>query len=89
MLVGMYLLISKSKFGRWAQATGGNMQAAFSSGVNVNMVRAVAFILMGVFCAVVSLIFCARLWRRFPFLRNFLWPEIYYLRGSRRHDLYR
>lgn len=61
LLVGMYLLISKSKFGRWAQATGGNMQAAFSSGVNVNMVRAVAFILMGVFCAVVSLIFCARL----------------------------
>lgn len=61
LLVGMYLLISKSKFGRWAQATGGNIQAAFSSGVNIDMVRAVALILMGVFCAIVALIFCARL----------------------------
>ena len=60
-LVGMYLLISRSKFGRWAQATGGNMQAAYSSGVNVNMVRAVAFIIMGAFCALISIIFCARL----------------------------
>jgi len=60
-LFGMYFLISKSKFGRWAQATGGNIHAAYSSGVNVGMVQAIAFIIMGAFCALVSLIFCARL----------------------------
>jgi len=60
-LIGMYLLISRSKFGRWAQATGGNIQAAYSSGVNVGMVRTIAFIIMGAFCALVSVIFSARL----------------------------
>jgi len=60
-LVGMYLLISRSKFGRWAQATGGNAQAAYSSGVNVGMVRMVAFVIMGAFCALVGVIFSARL----------------------------
>jgi ribose/xylose/arabinose/galactoside ABC-type transport system permease subunit len=60
-LIIMYLLISKSKFGRWAQATGGNEQAAYSSGINTKMVRTVAFVLMGVFSAFVGIIFCARL----------------------------
>ena len=60
-LVGMFLLISRSKFGRWAQATGGNIQAAFSSGVNIDIVRAVAFIIMGAFCSLIGVIFCARL----------------------------
>ena len=60
-LVGLFLLINRSKFGRWAQATGGNKQAAYSSGVNVGLVQTVAFIIMGAFCALVSIIFCARL----------------------------
>lgn len=65
-LIAMYLLISKSKFGRWAQATGGNAQAAYSSGVNINMVQAVSFILMGIFCAFIALTFCARLGNASP-----------------------
>ncbi len=65
-LVAMYLLIGKSKFGRWAQATGGNAQAAYSSGVNTNMVQAVSFVLMGVFCAFIALTFCARLGNASP-----------------------
>ena len=60
-LTGMYLLIGRSKFGRWAQATGGNKQAAYSSGVNVALVQTVAFVLMGLFSALISVIFCARL----------------------------
>ena len=60
-LIIMYLLLSKSKYGRWAQATGGSEQAAYSSGINTKMVRTVAFVIMGVFGAVVSIIFCARL----------------------------
>lgn len=61
LIVVMYLLISKSKFGRWAQATGGNSQAAYSSGVNVSMVTTVAFLIMGVFSAIVGIMFCARM----------------------------
>ena len=65
-LVCMYLLISKSKFGRWAQATGGNPQAAYTSGVNINMVQTVAFVIMGVTCAFIAVIFCARLGNASP-----------------------
>lgn len=61
LMILFYLLISHSKFGRWAQATGGNDQASYSSGVNINMVRTVAFILMGVVSAFIAVIFCARL----------------------------
>ena len=61
LMLVMYLLVSRSKFGRWAQATGGNMQAAYSSGVNVNLTRVVAYIVMGVFAAVIGLILSARL----------------------------
>lgn len=60
-LVIMYLLISKSKFGRWAQATGGNIQAAYSSGVNVNLTRMVAFLVMGVLAAFVGIMISGRL----------------------------
>ena len=56
-----YILISRSKFGRWAQATGGNEYSAFSSGINVNLVRWVPFILMGIAAAFIGIIFCARL----------------------------
>jgi ribose/xylose/arabinose/galactoside ABC-type transport system permease subunit len=60
-LVGMYLLISKSKFGRWAQATGGNRQAAYSSGVNTALVQTAAFIIMGICSSLVAIILTARL----------------------------
>ena len=60
-LIAMYMLISKSKFGRWAQATGGNIQAAYSSGVNVKMVQTAAYIIGGFSCAFVGILFCARL----------------------------
>lgn len=57
----MYLIVSRSKFGRWAQATGGNLQAAHSSGVNVNLTRVVAYVIMGVFASIIGLILSARL----------------------------
>ena len=60
-LVCMYLLISRSKYGRWAQATGGNTQAAYSSGVNTKAVCATAFILMGLFGSFIAVILTARL----------------------------
>jgi len=56
-----YILISRSKYGRWAQATGGNEYSAFSSGINVNMVRWIPFVLMGIAAAFIGIIFCARL----------------------------
>ena len=60
-LIGMYLLISRSKFGRWAQATGGNPQAAHSSGVNTKAVCATAFIIMGLVGSFIAIILTARL----------------------------
>lgn len=57
----MYLVVSRSKFGRWAQATGGNIQAAHSSGVNVNLTRVIGYVVMGLFAAIIGLILSARL----------------------------
>lgn len=61
LMLVMYLVVSRSKFGRWAQATGGNIQAAHSSGVNVNMTRVVGYVIMGVFATIIGLILSARL----------------------------
>jgi len=70
ILAGMYTLISRSKFGRWAQATGGNEQAAYSSGVNTRFVRMVAYMLMGFFGSLIGVILCARLSVGSPALGN-------------------
>lgn len=48
-----YILMHKTKFGRYVYAVGGNIHAAIASGVNVFWTRVYTFVIMG-FCAGVA-----------------------------------
>ena len=49
----IYILMHHTKFGRYVYATGGNINAAIASGVNVFVVRLLVYTIMG-FCAGVA-----------------------------------
>lgn len=60
-LILMYVIVSKTKFGRRAQAIGGNEEAAINSGVRVNRVKIMVYTLNGLIAAFAGLIMIARL----------------------------
>ena len=60
MIVLMYIIINKTKFGRHAIAIGGNEQAARVCGVNVKKVQNGVYILMGLCVAVAAIIMDGR-----------------------------
>ncbi len=62
----MYLLISKTKFGRRAQAIGGNEEAAHNSGINVSAMKCAAYGIMGLVSAFVVLTTIGRLGSAVP-----------------------
>lgn len=66
ILVIFYTLINLTKFGRRAQAIGGNETAAFNSGVNVKKIKYIVYALMGLVSAIVSLTIAARLQSAMP-----------------------
>ena len=60
-LIITYVLVSKTKFGRRAQAIGGNEEAAINSGVRVNRVKIMVYTINGAIAAFAGLIMVARL----------------------------
>lgn len=58
---GAYLFMKYSKLGREIYAVGGNLTASKLSGINVNYVRMMAFIIAGSMAAVASVLMTARL----------------------------
>jgi ribose/xylose/arabinose/galactoside ABC-type transport system permease subunit len=56
----MWVIINRTKFGRYALACGGNTEAARVSGINVGFVRIRAYATMGMVAAVASAVMCAR-----------------------------
>ena len=60
-LIVMYILVSKTKFGRRSQAIGGNEEAALNSGVRVNRVKIMVYTINGIIAAFAGLIMVARL----------------------------
>jgi ribose/xylose/arabinose/galactoside ABC-type transport system permease subunit len=56
-----YILMHKTKFGRYVYAVGGNVNAATASGVNVFKTRVLTYILSGVFVGVASIIMTSRI----------------------------
>ncbi len=64
MLIGflmMYLLLNKTKFGRYVYAVGGNSTAAHFSGINVKKVKIIAWTISGVLGAFAGIVLAARL----------------------------
>lgn len=56
-----YILLHKTRFGRYVYAVGGNMNAAIASGVNVFWTRVYTFIIMGFCAGVAGVIMCSRI----------------------------
>jgi inositol transport system permease protein len=55
-----WMLLNKTKFGRYVYAVGGNQKAALASGINTDRILMKAFILNGVLCAVAGIVFMSR-----------------------------
>lgn len=58
---GAYLFMKYSKLGREIYAVGGNLTAAKLSGINVNYVRMMAFVIAGAMAGIASVLMTARL----------------------------
>jgi ribose transport system permease protein len=56
-----YFLLSRTRFGRYVYAVGGNLEASRLSGVPVNRVRIAVFVIAGLCSALAGIVFWARL----------------------------
>ena len=61
MILIAYVLLNITKFGRRIVAVGGNEKNAFLSGIPVERYKIAVYALAGLFCAVASLVFAARI----------------------------
>lgn len=56
-----YTVLNYTKFGRRIVAIGGNEKNAYLSGINVVRYKIITYAIAGLFCAVASIVFCARI----------------------------
>jgi ribose transport system permease protein len=63
-----YIVITKTKFGRRAQAVGGNEQAAFNSGVKIAVVKSMTYMMMGLVSAFIAFTSIGRIGSAMPTL---------------------
>jgi len=56
VIIGSILLLRKTVVGRWIYAVGGNIKTAYLSGVNVNLIIILAYVLCGFLAALAGLI---------------------------------
>ncbi|WP_168879129.1 ABC transporter permease [Rhizobium sp. P28RR-XV] len=56
-----WILLNKTKFGRYVYAVGGNDRAARASGINPNSIIIKAFIFNGILCAVAGIVLMSRI----------------------------
>ena len=61
MVLLAYVMMSYTKFGRRVVALGGNEKNAFLSGINVTRYEMAVYAISGLFCAVASIVFVARI----------------------------
>ena len=59
--IGMTLISTRTRFGRYVYATGGNPEAAELSGINIRMLTVKVFALMGALTGIAAIIASARL----------------------------
>ena len=65
-LVVMYIIVSKSAFGRRVQAIGGNREAAINSGIKVKMITILVFMIGGIMSAISGMVIASRLGSGLP-----------------------
>jgi|TARA_R110002074_G_scaffold11030_9_gene41124 erythritol transport system permease protein len=59
--VGVYLLLTRSAFGRWLYSTGGNARAAELSGVPIRKVQIAVYVLSGICAAIAGIVLSSQL----------------------------
>ncbi len=65
-MVGLWVILEKTRFGRNAFATGGNTEAARASGINTKKTVFIAYLIAGVFTAVAGVMLMSRLAAGYP-----------------------
>lgn len=61
-IIGLsWVLLNKTKFGRYVYAVGGNQKAALASGINTDKIIIKAFIFNGLLCAVAGIVYMSRI----------------------------
>ncbi len=60
-VVVSWVLLNKTKFGRYVYAVGGNQRAALASGINPNSIVIKAFVFNGILCAVAGIVLMSRI----------------------------
>ncbi|WP_309546891.1 ABC transporter permease [Rhizobium rhizogenes] len=60
-IVISWVLLNKTKFGRYLYAVGGNERAARASGINPNSIVVKAFIFNGILCAIAGIVLMSRI----------------------------
>jgi len=65
LIVGQFIL-RKTKFGRYAYATGGNQEAAITSGINVDRIKIIVFLISGMLSGLAGSILAGRLFSGNP-----------------------
>lgn len=61
VLVSWTFLLTRTKFGRYVYAIGGNAEAARRAGIHVSLVRCVAFMLAGLTAGIAGIVYASRL----------------------------
>lgn len=61
VIVASWILLNKTKFGRYVYAVGGNERAALASGINPDSVVVKAFIFNGILCAIAGIVLMSRI----------------------------
>lgn len=61
VLIGIWVLLNKTRFGYYIYALGGNKTAAQYSGVDVRKINMIPYILIGLLCGIGGIIWSARL----------------------------
>ncbi len=66
------IMLSRSAFGRWLYASGGNERAADLSGVPVKFVKVTVYVLSGICAAIAGLVLSSQLTSAGPHRRHHL-----------------
>ncbi len=61
LLVATSILLSRTKFGRYMYAVGGNAEASRRAGINLSRIRVAAFALCGVFAGITGILYASQL----------------------------
>ncbi|QCX34395.1 ribose ABC transporter permease [Caloramator sp. E03] len=65
-LVTMYILMNKTKFGRYVYAVGGNRDAARFSGINIKKIEIAVYTIIGFLSGFSGIVLCARMYSGQP-----------------------